>query len=211
MKNVMMCGSVFGLLAAGVLLGGAMMQEADHPSDQSTDKQASAMSADMMKARQFYAEPGPGQDRLAQRVGTWNVTLRYWPAPGKPAEEAKGTSRYKMTMGGRFLEQEYQSEWNGTKFVGWGLSGHNNKTEKYQFTWIDNMATGMMQGTGVFDGDTLKWTGIGTDPLKGAMPIRGTETFDGTDHFVATMYTNGPDGAEFKMMELTYDRANGDH
>ncbi|HJO15537.1 MAG TPA: DUF1579 family protein, partial [Phycisphaerales bacterium] len=113
MKNVMMCGSVLGLVAAGVLLGGAMMQDAGHSSGQSTDKQASVMPADMMKARQFYAKPGPGQARLAQRVGTWNVTLRYWPAPGMPVEEAKGTSRYKMTMGGRFLEQENQSEWNG--------------------------------------------------------------------------------------------------
>jgi hypothetical protein len=128
-----------------------------------------------------------------------------------PVEEAKGTSRYKMTMGGRFLEQENQSEWNGRKFVGWGLLGHNNKTEEYQFTWIDNMATGMMQGSGVFDGDILKWTGTGTDPLNGAIPVHGTETFDGTDHFVATMYTNGPDGTEFKMMESTYDRSSGDH
>jgi len=52
---------------------------------------------------------------------------------------------------------------------------------------------------------------MATDPLMGDVAMRGTETFGDPDRFVVTMYYPGPDGKEFKMMELIYVRASEDH
>ena len=93
-------------------------------------------------------------------------------------------------------------------FHGFGISGHNNKTDKFQFCWIDNMGTGIMTGSGTFKGKVLSWTATATDPMTGDHTMRGTETFSDPDRFTATMYGPGPDGREYKIMELTYTRVS---
>lgn len=200
-KN-MMAG--LAMAACGVMLGAAVMQESG------TDA-TGGMDPAMAKAWAAYATPGEGQSRLAAREGEWDVTVRHWMTPDAPMEEAKATSAYEMIMGGRFLVQHYEANWAGMEFEGVGVSAHNNKTGQYQTTWLDSMGTGLMQGGGSFKGDVLHWTALATDPLLGEVQTRGTETFGDPDHFVVTMYYPGPDGKEFKMMELTYVRAGHSH
>jgi hypothetical protein len=193
-----------GLVVCGVLLGAAVMQDEGELQD-------GGMDPAFMQAWMEYMTPAEGQARLATRVGTWEVTIRHWMSADAPVEESSGQADYEMIMDGRFLAQRYEAEFDGMGFEGAGVSAHNNKTKKFQFTWLDNMGTGLMQGSGEFKGDVLHWTAVATDPLMGDVSMRGTETFDDPDRFVATMYYPGPDGKEFKMMELIYVRANSDH
>lgn len=201
LRNVLLAG---GLVVGGGLLGAAVMQDG-----QGTE--AGGMDLEMMQAWGAYATPGEGQARLATRVGNWDVVVRHRMTADSPMQESTSKAEFKMVLGGRFLIQEYSSHFGGMTMNGVGISAHNNKTGKFQMTWYDNMGTGLMQGSGSFEGNVLNWTAVATDPLMGDVTMRGTETFDGPDRFVSTMYYPGADGKEFEMMELTYERSGGSH
>ena len=218
--NLSMNSMVIAAVLGGAAIGGWVLAQDhpghhDHPGNHEHPGSADAnggMTPEMMQAWMAYATPGEGQALLATRVGKWNVELKHWMGPDAPAETAEGTCKFEMVFDGRFLGQEYESAWEGMPFHGIGITAYNNVTKKLQFTWLDNMSTGLMQGSGEIKGHVLTWTAMGTDPLKGDMPIRGTETFDDPDRFVSVMYGPGPDGKEFKMMEFVYTRVSGgDH
>jgi len=199
--------SVAAVVVVG-LLGGAMDEHGtDHPV---SDEMAAAMPPEMMKAWMEFATPGPGQARLASRVGDWKCLVRHWASPDAPVDESWGESEFSMMFGGRFLVQEYESRSHGMHFEGLGITGFNNKTQKYEFTWLDNMSTGLMQGQGSMDGDVLRSRVRYTDPLTGQAGMWGTETFGDPDRFVSTMYTKSPDGREYKVMEIVYEREADD-
>ena len=42
----------------------------------------------------------------------------------------------------------------GMSFEGMGVTGYDNLKGKYDTIWMDNMASGMMHGTGSFDETT---------------------------------------------------------
>ena len=129
-----------------------------------------------------------------------------WASADLKPSTSTGTAEFKMTMGGRFVEQQYQTEGDGRKVVGWGLAGHNNITKQFQFTWVDNWGTGMLQGTGQADGGAIVWSATFTDPLKGAIQLRMEETAKGDDEFSVTMYGIIGDQSEYKMREIIYRR-----
>jgi len=199
---------VVGVVAVGALGGAAMMGDGhDHPGE---DSMAAAMSPEMMKAWMEYATPGPGQARLATRVGEWKCLVRHWASPDAPVDESWGESELSMMLGGRFLVQEYESHSHGMHFEGLGITGFNNKTQQYEFTWVDNMSTGLMQGAGTLEGDTLQLRVKMTDPMTGPADMWGSETFDNPDRFVSTMYMKDANGREFKVMEIIYEREDDD-
>jgi len=202
MKVKMFIAGTVGLAACGVLLGAAMLNQDSAGTD-------GGSNAEMMKAWMAYSMPGPGQAKLATRAGKWDVAVTHWMAPGTPPQTSQGTSTFEMKYGGRYLFQNYYGDWDGNPFEGFGISAYNNKTGKYQFTWLDSLATGLMQGSGEFNGGTLEWTGMATDPIRGDMPMRGVETFVNADEFTSAMYAPGPDGKEFKMMAFVYTRTSG--
>ncbi len=159
-----------------------------------------------MAAWNAYATPGPFQAQLEKRSGSWIVDRTDWASAQGMPSTSTGTAEFKMTMGGRFLEQQYQTEGDGRQVVGWSLTGHNNTTNEVQCTWVDNCGTGMMQGTGHADGGTVVWSVKSTDPLKGAIQLRMVETIDGDDQFTVTMYSTAEDQSEYKVQEMTYRR-----
>lgn len=189
-------------LGGGMLLGSAVLGQ----DGKGGANPGAEMQKKMMEAWQAYSTPGEYQSQLAKRVGSWHIRVRQWPMPGAPVMESRGVAEYEMTMDGRFLEQEFEGEFDGIPFEGFGISGHNNKTGKYQFCWIDNMATGMMMGSGTVKNDMLEWTASTTNPMTGEHMMRGTETYSNPNQFTSTFYGPGPDGREFKMMELVYTR-----
>lgn len=175
-----------------------------------SNTQSAQANTDYTHALEDYATPGPLQAELEQRAGRWNVECTEWASEGATPSTSTGTAEFKMTMGGRFLEQQYQTEGDGRKVVGWGLAGHNNITKQFQFTWVDNWGTGMLQGTGQADGGTIVWSATFTDPLTGLMQLRMEETTKGDDQFSVTMYGIVGDQSEYKMREIIYRRQQED-
>src|SRR6185369_8383638 len=89
-------------------------------------------------------------------------------------------------------------------FNGFGLNGFDNVSQKFQSVWVDNMGTGMMNGTGELSSDkkTMTWTMTYNCPIqKKPVVMREVETWTGKDSMTFTMF--GPDaktGKEYKVM-----------
>jgi hypothetical protein len=94
----------------------------------------------------------------------------------------------------------------GQSFTGYGMRGYDNVTGKHWSTWNDSMSTGVMLSTGSCDADhACTFTGSWTDPVKKTLVNSRMTTRPGkSGSEIFEMYGDGPDGKEFKMMEMTY-------
>jgi len=201
MKNNYGIGIAVAVVSVTVLTGAAIFQD---------ESDSTGMTPEMMRAWAAYSTPGPEHAKLATRAGNWDVTITQWTTPDAGPMVSTGESQMQMIFDGRFLVQEFESIWEGMPFEGLGFSGFNNKTGKFQFTWIDSMATGIMSGEGVFEDNMLTWSGTATDPMLGDYTMHGTETFGNRDRFESVMTRTEPSGNVVKM-QFVYVRSSGDH
>src|SRR5262249_28832859 len=118
-------------------------------------QQMAGMEA-MMKA----ATPGKEHAHLQKAVGTWEGTAKMWMEPDTTPTESKCTSGITSVLDGRFTHCDVTGDMGGRPFHGSGLYGFDNVSHKYQMTWVDNMGTGMMSGTGELSADskTMTWS-----------------------------------------------------
>ncbi len=164
-------------------------------------------SATMMKNWIAYSTPGDMHKMLASWDGTWDGDITTWHAPGAPPEKSKGKAVNKMIMGGRYQESIHTGDMMGMPFEGKSTTAYDNAKKTFISTWIDNVGTGIMTTEGKWDEatKTLTQTGKCIDPSAGTdkmMDIRQVlRVIDDKNH-VFEMYGPGPDGKEFKMMEI---------
>jgi hypothetical protein len=192
-----------GVVAAFVLLAAVM------PSFSQEQQEMSAEDAAKMEAWTKAATPNENHQRLAERVGTWSFTSRWWSKPGEQPMESKGTSTFEMILGGRYLREKVKSEWMGQPFEGEGCTGYDNLKQAYVSTWVDNMGTGVMTSEGKWDAaaKTYTWQGEYMDAVTGQpKKIRMVEKIESPDKHTVEFFDKGPDGKEFKSMELVYTR-----
>lgn len=167
-----------------------------------------------MQACMEAGTPGEMHKWLTESVGVWQGTCKHWMAPGTEAATSSCTCTIAGMMDGRFIKSEFAGDMPGMgPFSGFGISGFDNVSKKFQSTWVDNMGTGMMVGTGdrSSDGSTLTWTYTYNCPMKKKpTTMREVDRRTGKDSFTLEMF--GPDmqtGKEFKMMEITFTRKPG--
>jgi hypothetical protein len=189
------------VIAAGALLAMPVPGRAQQP--EMTPEQKAEMEA-YMKA----GTPGPPHKAMAGTVGTYDVKVKSWQAPGGPAMEETGTATRSMVLDGRVLMEDFKGSMMGMQFTGHGMRGYDNVTGKYWATWMDSMSTGMMTSQGTCDAkNTCTFTGTHNDPIKkGPVSSRMTSRWTSPTTEVFEMYGPGKDGKEFKMMELTYSK-----
>jgi hypothetical protein len=168
---------------------------------------------DMMKAYMAASQPGEMHKHLAKGVGTWEGKVKSFEVPNQPPEESTCTSTATSMMDGRFNKLETSGEMGKMgHFEGFGLYGFDNVSQKFQQTWIDNMGTGMMTGTGELSADskTMTWSLTYNDPMtKKPARFREIERYVDDNHMVLEMYGPGMDGKETKMMEISFTRKMG--
>ena len=171
-------------------------------------KEMSPEEKAMMEAWMKAMTPGDAHKALQPMIGTFNVTVSSWMAPGAPPQVTSGTSENKWVLGNRYIEQRFNGTYAGQPFSGIGYVGYDNVSKKYWSTWIDNMSTGVMTSTGTgSDGKSFSFVGSANDPMSGkAMSFDEKMTFVDNDHQVWEMWGPGPDGKNFKMMEIAYTR-----
>ena len=172
-----------------------------HAEDKKQDPQ------DMMKAYMEAAKPGPAHQKLAGLAGTWNYTMTSYDDPKNPTTTT-GTATSTMILDGRYLKDETTGSMMGMTFNGTGYTGYNNATKQYEATWIDNMSTGIMMGTGKESDPnmiTMNWSY--TDPVSGKTTKVKTVTkiVDANNHTFTWYNLDG--GKEAKMMEIAYVRS----
>ncbi len=174
-----------------------------------TDTEA-PMDPALMEKMKALTSPAEAHRVLEPLAGMWTYTGFFWMAPDQPAQEMKGTAHNTMVYGGRFLKQEIEGPWMGETFHGLGFTGYDNIKGEYVSTWLDSMATGIMSVAGQYDPSTrtLKQSGANSCPLTGEKARYGRSEWTVIDHDHTTYksYMAGPDGTEFKTMEIKYTR-----
>jgi len=166
------------------------------------------MDPAMMEAMMKAAMPGPAHKALDGMVGSWDTKVTSWMMPGGDPMTSAGTSENKWVMGGRYVEQRFKGDMMGMPFEGLGYSGYDNVKKQYFGTWIDNMSTGMMTSVGTGgDAKTMHFKGTYADPMTGKdVTCDEKVTMVDADHMIFEMWGPGPDGKNFKMMEIAYSR-----
>jgi hypothetical protein len=111
------------LLCAAGLFAGQGGRAEDKKADKPDEK---AIFEAMMKA----GTPGDAHKKLDPTVGSWDLVVKMWMDPSKPADETKAASERKWILGGRFVEEKVTGEFGGMKFEGGGVMGYDNLKKK---------------------------------------------------------------------------------
>lgn len=189
----------------------AAAPEADEKAEGQADADGSMRDANA--AWMANALPNEHHARLDAYVGQWDVTVRFWTAPGMPPQVNQGTSEFKWILDGRFLQENFQSvmqmgENQPETFRGFGLTGYDNIKQRYVGIWADTMSTAVIESVGQFDESTggLVLNSEFDDPMTGEPTTMRTELRQiGEDELLMEAYKPIGD-QDFKCLEITYTR-----
>ncbi|KRD11422.1 hypothetical protein ASE21_06865 [Flavobacterium sp. Root901] len=161
-------------------------------------------SAAQVKAWQEYATPGASHKLLADEAGTWNCEMTFWSEPDGKPEKSTSVASIKMILGGRYQESNYQGKIMGAPFEGKSTVAYNNASKEFTTTFIDNMGTGMMVGSGKYNDGTksIEYKGEMVDPVNGKKsPYREIYTIVDPATRKIEMF-DMKNGKEYKSMEI---------
>lgn len=162
-----------------------------------------------MKSWMTYMTPGGVHKMMAKWDGAWKGEVTMWMAPGQPPSKSSSMAANKMILGGRYQESKHSGDFNGMPFEGVSTTGYDNAKKVFISTWIDNMGTGIMTLEGPWDEATksIMLKGKSIDPMSGKeMDVRETFKIIDDNNQVMEMFAIGPDGNEFKTMEIKFSR-----
>lgn len=164
--------------------------------------------AAMMQAYIAAGTPGEQHAALAAAVGDYDLAIRSWDTPDAPPSEETGTATRSMILDGRVMVEQVQAKMHGQPFNGHGMTGYDNVSGKWWSTWNDSMSTGVMVSEGDCDEHgSCTFAGSWNDPITNSkVNARFTNRWTGPTTEVFEMYGPGPDGEEYKMMEMTYTK-----
>jgi len=157
----------FTLLVVIALLPAAAFgqEEMPAPADMSPEQQA------MMEAWMKAATPGEEHAGLAEHTGKWKATVKSWMDPSAEPQVTEGSFHRELILDGRVLEEHFEGSFEDQTFVGYGLTGYDNVTQRWWSTWNDNMSTGLIVMWGEWDEkeEAIVYHGQGPDPMTGTM------------------------------------------
>lgn len=156
-----------------------------------------------------YMTPGDMHKMLAKGVGNWKAQTTFWMAPGAEPTKSEATASSEMIMGGRYLMSKMKGNMMGMPFEGMAIEGYDNSAKMFMTTWIDNMGTGIMFLMGKWDetAKQISYTGKMMDPISSTwVDVREVVTYVSDTQVKMEMYGPGPDGKEYRTMELIYTK-----
>jgi hypothetical protein len=166
---------------------------------------------EMMARWKDSMTPGVMHKKLGIFVGSWNVEVKVWiNGPDSLPTISKGTARYSLMYGGRYLKQEFKGEMMGQPFIGTGYTAYDNMKKKYTGTWIDNMGTAISTMEGTMDNGrkTLILWGKMDEPMTGEMnkDVKYVlHIINKNKHVFASYYEASGDSKE-PTLQITYTR-----
>jgi hypothetical protein len=172
-------------------------------------EEPSAAEKELMEKYVKAATPGPEHQQLVKMVGKWKLQATAWMAPGAPPMKSEATAEFKTILGGRYLEEEVHGAMGGQPFEGHGFQGFDNVTRTRFGFWMDGMTTGptLLKGKCAAAAKTCTMKGKVSDALAGKeVPVSSTTTIKDDNNFTFEMTGPGPDGKQFKTLEIVYTR-----
>jgi hypothetical protein len=158
--------------------------------------------AAMMKAWEDFAKPSAMHQWMAKLNGTWEAEMNQYMDPITP--KAKATVVQTAALNGLYVTSKFSSTAQGKPFEGISTMGYDNVKKIFISTWADNMGSGIVLMTGLFDEatKTLNLKGKMTDPTtKGDAELREELKIIDDNTYSMTMFGTGLDGKEAKFME----------
>ncbi len=144
-------------------------------------------------------------------AGKFRAEVKLWMGPGDP-HISTGTMINAFVLNDRYLEQRYLGDAvDGPfgEFAGHGFWGFDPASGNYQGFWVDTASSQMQMERGTVDESGRVWTMIGelVHPESGqVIRKRSVISLIDRDRHVMESYFPGPDGSEYKSMEITYVR-----
>ncbi len=145
-------------------------------------------------------QPGPEHKYFEQYLGTWDATV------DSQGEESKGVAVFSMLEGGLWMATKYDGSFAGTKFEGRGFDGYDPAKKKYVGVWIDSMTPTAMNVEGTVKDNVLTSVGEGPGPDGQMVKMTMVTKHVDKDTMLFTMYVPGENGANQKLMSITYKR-----
>jgi hypothetical protein len=182
--------------AALIVLGLVVPLAISH--GQEDRKQSPAVNADV---------PGAAHQRLGDLAGTWDVVIRY--KLGDKEHEGKASCEAKWILDGRFLQQDYKSNFQGKPYKVIQLLGYDSVGKKSIEIKLDNLSTGVMHNEGSIseDGKIITNLGKSLDPATGKpYKLRTVTTIVDHDHFTLEWFGTEDGGKESRVVSMTHTR-----
>jgi hypothetical protein len=171
-----------------------------------TERKQEERAAMLQKMREL-GTPGAPHRQLAAMEGNWTTKTLSWESPDLPPRKSTGTSRQKMILDGRFLQNVETGDMMGTPYTGIGITGFDNSTRKFVTLWMSSTSTAVFHVEGTASDDrTVIYQSRPMDTPMGSMKFRIVTHMIDDDHYRFEMYGSGESGRENKMMETLYSR-----
>jgi len=151
--------------------------------------------------------PGPVHQRLGELAGTWDVALQY--QLGDKVHEGTAKCEAKLILDGRFLQQDYNSLFQGKPFHVVQLLGYDNARKKTIEIMMDNLGTGILHNEGSISDDRRVISNVGEslDPTTGKpYKLRTVTTFVTPDRFTLEWFRIDEGGKEQRVVSMTHTR-----
>ncbi len=167
----------------------------------------------MEEAYMKAGQPGEHHKKLNQLVGKWDLKVTMWAYPGATPETSDATATYKWIMDGRFLLSHIDGAAfvPGQDFKGMEILGYDNLRKTYTAAWVDNFGTAITTSRGEWNDATSKFISHmeHIDPISGeAKESKWIMDMSNHNKIFSKSLSKGPDGQEFKDMEIVYTRSN---
>jgi len=151
--------------------------------------------------------PGPIHQRLNELAGDWDVAIQY--KLGEKLQEGKASCEAKWILDGRFLRQDYKSQFQGKPFHVLQLLGYDNARKKTIEIMMDNLGTGILHNEGSISDDRRVISNVGEslDPTTGKpYKLRTVTTFVTPDRFTLEWFRIDEGGKEQRVVSMTHTR-----
>jgi len=155
-----------------------------------------------------WSAPNAYHKALARMLGSWDVSVDTWSAPGAKPERSHAEAIITSMMGGRYVEEALSGTRGGRSFEAHGVRGFNNLSGEVESVWFDNRSTSVERSAGrlTLPGDAFTLHGTSIDPSTHKPFETRTEVrFLSVDEFVVKDFAVR-NGHDVKVMERVYSR-----
>ena len=154
------------------------------------------------------------QDQLlAPLEGTWYYEIKYWTKDGAEPQISSGTAKSELILNGKYLHTQTNLILNiggqNIPYGGWGLLGYDAAKKSYSSIWADNLHTGFITGSGLYNEklNAIEEKGGFKNPLDAKeRSYRSVLQFIDGETYTQTFFVTEKSKKEFKALEITFER-----